>query len=174
LREIGVMAETATRSQILLARLAVLVVIALILLGLVWYGFSGDVHRRIWRDIMDRPGGPETFRFVLQPVMAAIAALHDGAKDARTGRSPYLWSLLTDPAHSAGRLGEGLISTARIILLGIGMDAVYQATVFKTFYPGEMVVIAILLAFIPYLLLRGPFARVARWWFARKSSGPER
>jgi hypothetical protein len=169
--ETSVMAEIATRSQILLARVAALLIVALSLLGLVRYGFSGDVHERIWRDILDRPGGPETFRFVLQPVMAAVAALHDGARDARAERSPYLWSLLTDPTVRASRLQEGLISTARIILLGIGMDAVYQATVFKTFYPGEMVIIAILLAFIPYLLLRGPFARVARWWSARKSSG---
>lgn len=168
------MAETATRSQILLARLAAALIAVLSLLGLVWYGLSGEVHERIWRDILDRPGGPMTFRFVLQPVMAAIAALHDGVKDAQAGRSPYLWSLLSDPTVRADRLGEGLISTARIILLGIGMDAVYQSTVLKTFYPGEMVIIAILLAFIPYLLLRGPFARIAGWWLARKSPGSHR
>ncbi|GJK94539.1 hypothetical protein TUM17568_57450 [Klebsiella oxytoca] len=34
---------------------------------------------------------------------------------------------------------------------------------FGTFYPGEAALIAVLLAFVPYLLLRGPFARVARW-----------
>jgi hypothetical protein len=168
------MAETATRSQVMLARIAAVLIVALSLLGLIWYGFSGDVHERIWRDILDRPGGPMTFRFILQPVMAAIAALHDGVKDAHAERSPYLWSLLTDPAVRTSRLYEGLISTSRIILLGIGMDAVYQSTVLKTFYPGEMVIIAILLAFVPYLLLRGPFARVARWWAARKSPGSGR
>ena len=59
-----------------------------------------------------------TFRFILQPVMAAIAALLDGIKDARTGWSPYLWTLLTNSAGRGVRLHEGLISTARIILLG--------------------------------------------------------
>jgi hypothetical protein len=113
-----------------------------------------------------------TFRFILQPMMAAIAALHDGIRDAQTGRSPYFWTVLTNPAKRAGRLREGLISTARILLLGLGMDAIYQATVLKTFYPGEAAIIAILLAFIPYLLLRGPFARLARWWLARKPAGP--
>ena len=52
------------------------------------------------------------------------------------------------------------------------MDAIYQATVLKTFYPGEMVVIAVLLAFVPYLVLRGPIARVARGWMARRSGSP--
>jgi hypothetical protein len=35
--------------------------------------------------------------------------------------------------------------------------------VLKTLYPGEAVVVALLLGFIPYLLLRGPVARIARW-----------
>lgn len=166
------MTEGATTTQLWIARIAILLLIALSAVGFLRYGFTAEIHERIWRDIFDRPGGPMTFRFVLQPVMAAIAAFHDGVKDARAGRSAYLWTLLTSSAERGGRLREGLISTGRIILLGIGMDAVYQYTVLKTFYPGEMVVIAILLAFVPYLLLRGPFARLARWWMARKSSGP--
>ena len=163
------MAETATKTQVLLARLAVALVIALIALGLIWYGLSAEVQQRIWRDVLERPGGPMTFRFVLQPVMAAIAALHDGVRDARTGRSPYLWTMLTDAAKRGGRLREGVISTARIILLGLGMDAAYQLAVLGTFYPGEAVIVAILLAFVPYLLLRGPFARIVRRRFARRA-----
>jgi hypothetical protein len=40
----------------------------------------------------------------------------------------------------------------------------------KTFYPVQAAVIAVLLAFVPYLLLRGPFARIARHWIARPAS----
>ena len=165
------MAETESKTQVLLARLVVVVVAALVVLGLIWYGFSAEVHQRIWKDILDRPGGPMWFRFILQPVMAAIAALYDGIKDARLGRDPYLWTILTNRQESAGRVREGVLATGRIILLGLGMDAVYQATVLKTYYPGEMVLIAVLLAFVPYLLLRGPSARIARWWMTRKSAG---
>jgi hypothetical protein len=165
------MTETATKSQILIARVAAALIVMLGVLGLLMHGFSSEVHERIWKDILDRPGGPMWFRFILQPVMAAIAALYDGIKDARLGRDPYLWTILTNRQESAGRVREGLLATGRIILLGLGMDAVYQATVLKTYYPGEMVLIAILLAFVPYLLLRGPFARLARWWMKRKSAG---
>lgn len=108
-----------------------------------------------------------TFRFILQPTMAAIAALHDGINDARHGRTPFLWTIFHSPQDCSARLREGVISTARIILLGLGMDALYQYEVLKTFYPGEAVVIALLLAFIPYLLLRGPIARIARRWVQR-------
>ncbi len=42
-----------------------------------------------------------TFRFILQPVMAAIAALHDGIKDARLGRSPYFWTVAAPARRNA-------------------------------------------------------------------------
>jgi hypothetical protein len=84
-------------------------------------------------------------------------------RDARTGRNPYLWTLLSDPRKRSSRLHEGLISTARILLLGLCIDLIYQFIVLKSFYPAEAVIIAGLLAFVPYLLLRGPIARVARW-----------
>ena len=71
--------------------------------------------------------------------------------------------MLVNPLERFGRLNEGLISTARIILLGLCMDVIYQLIVLKTFYPGEAVIVATALAFVPYVLLRGPIARVARW-----------
>jgi hypothetical protein len=157
--------QTTSRSAKFIGWLAVTLTAILIVLGAVWYGFSTDVHHRIWRDIAERPGGPISFRFLLQPAMAFIAALHDGINDARLGRAPYFWTILSDPTQRIDRLQEGILSTGRIILLGLGMDAIYQYKILNSFYPGEMVLVALLLAFIPYLLLRGPIARIARWWF---------
>lgn len=149
------------------AWLAVIAVVTLIALGAIWYGLSMEVYHRIWRDILERPGGPMTFRFVLQPCMAAIAAVHDGLQDARLGRAPYFWTVLHDRAERGGRLREGLLSTGRVIVLGLVMDAIYQYKVLNTFYPGEAALIALLLGFVPYLILRGPLARVAHWWRSR-------
>jgi hypothetical protein len=66
-----------------------------------------------------------------------------------------------------GRLWEGIVSTARILILGVVMDTIYQWVVFKTFYPVQAAVIAVLLAFVPYLLLRGPVERIAHRWVAQ-------
>lgn len=159
----------ATRPQLLLAWLAVILVALFMTAGLVWYGLSAEVHNRLWRDILGRPGGPMTFRFVLQPGMAALAALWDGINDARLRRTPYLWSLLRDRQDRRERLSEAVISTARIVLLGLGMDAIYQYQSFASFYPGEAVLITLILAFIPYLLLRGPVARIAAAWMRGRS-----
>jgi hypothetical protein len=164
------MSETPSKTQILLAQVAVALIVAFAALGMAWYGFSAEVRQRLWQNLVERPFGPMTFRFILQPIMASLVAWRDGARDARTGRSPYLWTILTDRAKAGGRLTEGLIATARILLLGLVMDVIYQAVVFETFHPGEAAIISILLAFVPYLLLRGPAARVAGWW--RRTARP--
>jgi hypothetical protein len=42
------------------------------------------------------------------------------------------------------------------------MDVICQALVLKTFYPNEALAIALLLAFLPYLIIRGLVLRIAR------------
>jgi len=165
--------ERISKIQLLQARAAVVLLIGLFILGVAWYGVSAESLGRLWRDVLDRPGGPMTFRFILQPAMAIVAAARDGAHDARIGRTPYFWGLVRgvrDPRGRSTRLWEGIVSTARIIILGVVMDAIYQGVVFQTFYPVQAAVIAILLAFVPYLLLRGPFERLARHWVRAPAS----
>jgi hypothetical protein len=82
-------------------------------------------------------------------------------RDARTERSPYLWTIVRQSEERVALLREGLDATARIILLGLAMDVIYQVMVFKMFYPVEALIIAILLAFVPYLLIRGLVVRVS-------------
>ena len=164
------MAETPSKTQILLARLVIVLLIAFTAVGVFWYGLSEEVRHRVWEQLMARPTGPMAFRFILQPIMAAIAALRDGINDAKSRRSPYFWSLLANPFAGGHRLYEGLISTARVILLGLCMDAIYQWIVLKTFYPAEAAIVAIALAFFPYVLLRGPITRIARWRLDRASA----
>ncbi|WP_291153784.1 hypothetical protein [Hyphomicrobium sp.] len=142
----------------------VVVALALALVG--WgffkHGLSTEVHQRFWADIFGRTDGPMTFRFFLQPTMAAIAAVHDGLRDARSGHKAFFWTALWDPSQPAGRLREGLTATARIMLLGIAMDVLYQHQVFDRFYPAEAVMIAILLAVVPYFIVRWLVELVAR------------
>jgi hypothetical protein len=168
------MTEEVSKSKLFLARLVVVLMVVFVVAGLAWYGFSAEVRARVWQNLLERASGPMTFRFVLQPIMATIAAFVDGVKDARTERAPFLKTVLTNPAKRAGRLQEAVIATARIILLGLVMDAIYQFIEFKTFHPAEAVIIALLFAFVPYVALRGMISRIARWWFGRQSAGANR
>lgn len=127
-----------------------------------------DLLTRFWDGLLGRVGGPMTFRLILQPTMAALLALRAGLKDARESRPPYLWTALTDPVQRAGLLREGWAGTARVFLLAVIMDIIYQLIVERWIYPGETVAIAVVLAILPYLLIRGPVNRIARRW-RRKS-----
>ncbi len=161
------MRKAVTKAQLLLARLVLGLLVVFVAGGLLWYGFSEEVRTRMWQNLFERPGGPMVFRFFLQPTMAAIAAWRDGIYDARTRRTPFFAGALTDPGQRTARLNEALVATARIILLGLVMDGIYQAIEFKSFHPVEAVIIALLLAFVPYVLLRGLITRAARRWFSQ-------
>ena len=150
----------------LLARLVVASIIALIVAGIVWHGVSIPIFQRIWHDLVARTDARMRFRFILQPLMVAIVAIRDGLKDARTGHSPYFWTMVGNPRERTRRLNEGLNATARIILLGLVMDTIYQGIVLRRFYPAEAVIVALLFAFVPYVIMRGPATRIARRWGA--------
>jgi len=121
-----------------------------------------EILTRFWDQLIAQPSGPLAFRVVLQPIMAAILAIIDGVKDARAGRPLYTWTILTDPAHRASYLREGLKRVTRVIIFALVMDVIYQFIVLRWFYPGEALVTAFVLAVLPYLLIRGPIARIAR------------
>jgi hypothetical protein len=156
------MTNTGQQQLGLLAKLVFAALVALVVAGAFWHGVTAANFKRIWFHELARPSGPMKFRFLLQPLMAALFAIRDGIKDTRTGRAPFLWAILYRPGRRVVRLEEALNATARIILLGLVMDDVYQYVVLHRFYPAESVIIAVVLAFVSYAILRGPVARIAR------------
>ena len=121
-----------------------------------------DMIVRGLTNLASRVGGPMTFRIILQPLMASLFAFRDGLKDAREGRPPYLWTLITDSSQRADLLRQGWVAVGRVFILAIVMDVVYQLIVGGWIYPGELLTIAILLAVVPYLVIRGPVNRLVR------------
>jgi hypothetical protein len=121
-----------------------------------------DIWMRIAENLTDRVSGPLKFRIVLQPVMAAIFATLSGLKDARTGKPPYFWSLVTDPSHRVDMLKDGWKSIGKVFILALVLDVVYQIIVLRFVYPGEAIIVALALAIVPYLILRGLVTRIAR------------
>jgi len=113
------------------------------------------------------------FRFILQPIMASLLAIRDGIRDARIGRSPYFWTVATDPTRREKRIVEGIRAVMRVLILGVVMDVIYQIIELHGFHPLQTVVIAVGLAFIPYLIVRGPATRVAKYYFAKKAARNE-
>jgi hypothetical protein len=119
-----------------------------------------DILTRIFENLIDRVSGPMKFRLFLQPLMATIFAIRDGRKDAREGRSPYFWAVFTDPEHRRELLRDGWKAVGKVFVIAVIIDAVYQFIVLRWFYPGEALIVAAILAFVPYLLIRGPVNRL--------------
>jgi hypothetical protein len=119
---------------------------------------------RVWEGLVNRIGGPMTFRLILQPTMAALLALRAGLKDAREGRPPYLWTVFTDPSKRVDLLREGWRSIARVFVLAVVMDLIYEWVMGRWLYPLETFIVAVVLAVVPYVVLRGPINRIARRW----------
>jgi len=140
--------------------LVIVLAIALFVTGVVWHGATVAVFERIWSNLLERPTGPLKFRFILQPAMAAVAAIHDGRRDVRIGRGPFFAVVLFKPHERIGRLREALHATARIILLGLVMDAIWQVLVLTRFYPNAALIVTLMLCFVPYVVVRGLFVRV--------------
>lgn len=121
-----------------------------------------DIWTRIANDLVDRVSGPMKFRLAIQPLMSVIFAVIAGLRDARQGKPPYFWGMLTEPEHRRDMLRDGWKSVGKVFVLAMVLDVVYQLIVLETVYPGEVVIVAFILAFVPYLLVRGPVTRLAR------------
>ena len=114
--------------------------------------------------------GPMHLRLVMQPLMASYLAFRDGKKDAREGKLPYYWGLLKDREHRRERLRSGWKSIGKVFIAAFVLDLVFQFIVFHGLrFRGGAIWAGIILALVPYVLLRGPFNRL----FSRKLAAKE-
>jgi hypothetical protein len=122
-----------------------------------------DVWTRFITDLTGRLTGPLTIRLFLQPAVAVFLAVRDGLKDAREGRPPHFWRMVSGPSEARSRRAkETLRAVAVVFTMAVVVDGVYQIRVFRWFYPVEAMVTAVILAIVPYLALRGTVNRIAR------------
>jgi len=121
-----------------------------------------EILSRISENLIGRLHGPLTFRFLLQPAIAIFFAVRAGLRDARENRPPYFWALLYNPEHRREMLRQGWHDVGKVFLIAIVLDVIYQLIVVRWVYPGETLVVAAVLALLPYLLFRGAVTRIAR------------
>jgi hypothetical protein len=122
-----------------------------------------ELLTRVWENLIGRVHGPLTFRLLLQPAIAIFFATRAGLRDARENRAPYFWALIYDPTHRREMLHQGWRDVGKIFVIAVILDFIYQLLVVRWLYPGETLIVAIVLALIPYLLVRGLVTRIARF-----------
>lgn len=123
---------------------------------------------RTLQHFVGRLDGPLHFRFIFQPLMAALLAARDGWEDARAGREPF--RVLTDPTQRRQVVLSSWKSVGKVFFIALILDFAYQLKVFHWFYVRQALLVALFLAILPYALLRGPVNWLTRAWI-RHSNG---
>jgi hypothetical protein len=124
--------------------------------------FMFDGFSQLWQELIARPSGPLALRFYLQPLMATVFAVRDGVKDARAGKPAYFWALFTDSQNRADLLRHGWKSIGKIVVMAILIDVIYQLLELHRVRLTQAVLVATVLAIVPYLTFRGPINRIVQ------------
>ncbi len=123
---------------------------------------NNEFFNRAWEMLIGRTDGPLTFRLLVQPAVATFFAIRAGLRDARENRPPYLWSIFVNPAHRGELVRQGWTDVSTLFVVAIILDVIYELIMFRWVYPLQALLVATVLAIVPYLLVRGPFTRVVR------------
>jgi hypothetical protein len=107
-----------------------------------------------------RLAGPANFRFILQPLIAAIAGIRDGVSDAKLGLRPYGFAVLFDSNSRGELLGAALKRTAIPLLVGVVIDMVVQWMLFQRVLFSAAILVGVLLVGLPYIAARGLTNRI--------------
>jgi hypothetical protein len=163
-----------TRSTIgtIVTVLAVLVLVAAIPSALRDTLETGRVYlfsRQFLEELPQRLTGPGRFRFVLQPLVAIFLGWRSGLGDARAGRPPYLYGLVSGGANRKEMLRSGLAAVRDLVAMAVVLDAVSQLLIYKQVHPGVALIVGPVLIGIPYAVARALTNRVAR--LAKNVSG---
>jgi hypothetical protein len=129
----------------------------------------GSFFSTFWTDFIDRFDGPLHFRLFVQPLMAILFAVRDGRRDAREGRGAYIWKFVHKPEQRRDLLASGAKSISKVFVLAFALDVVYQLVEWHGLKPLQALMTAVVLAVIPYVILRGPVNRLIQMSRARRS-----
>ncbi len=128
---------------------------------------------RIWENLGGRIDGPMSLRFLLQPMMATILGIIDGLRFAREGRSFLLWGGPTDRAERRLQRNATLWCIGKVFLLAIVLDVIYQVVELGWIFPFETLIVAFVVALIPYFAVRWLVNQVTRRWRGPDRSDPK-
>jgi hypothetical protein len=123
-----------------------------------------EILARFFKNLAERVGGPMSLRLLIQPTVATILAIRAGWRDGRAGGGPYLWKVINNPDRRRELVRQGRKDVGKLFIMACLLDIVYQLIVLRWVYPLETLIVATMLAVVPYVLLRGLVGRLARRW----------
>ena len=129
-----------------------------------------ELLRRTVDELLGRASGPLHFRLLIQPTVAAFLAVRAGMRDARTGQPAFLWEVITNKDARGQLLRSGWKDVGKVFLIALVLDTVYQLIALRAVRPLQTLIVAVALAIVPYVLIRGPVTRLTRGFLGRPGS----
>jgi hypothetical protein len=128
-----------------------------------------EILVRAWDNLTGRIGGPMTFRFVVQPLVAIFLGVRDGLRLGKSGRALFSWREHHAPG-STRVLIQGIWRSIRIlVLVALTLDFIYQILFEHWLYPGEAALVGIAITIAPYLLACSTVSAFTSWRVATRS-----
>ncbi len=121
-----------------------------------------EILNRAIEQLLGRASGPLHLRLVIQPIMATVLALRAGLRDAREGKPAFFWTFLTSAEERQILHRSGWKDIGKLCIIAAVLDTIYQLVVFREFLVVQTLIVVVVVAVIPYTLLRGAVTRLAR------------
>ena len=121
-----------------------------------------DALKRAVDELLGRASGPMHLRLIMQPLMATFFAIRAGLRDGRAGEPPFLWAYITHPDARHRLMKSAWKDIGKVFVIAILLDTVYQIIALHQFRIVQTLLVAFVLAILPYVLVRGPVSRLAR------------
>jgi len=120
-----------------------------------------DILSRGFDQLLGRGSVPLHLRLLITPTMAAVLAIRAGLKDARAGHKTFFWA---NQAERRELFRSGWKEIGRVFILAVVLDTVYQLIFFHAFYVVQTLIVAVVLAIVPFAVFRNVVSRLASGW----------
>jgi len=121
-----------------------------------------DALSRAAGQLLGRASGPFHLRLIVTPALAAFSGIRTALRDARAGHPAFLWEAVRNPDARHRLRRSWRKDIGKMILVVLAVDTLYQLVVLRAFYPLQALILVVVLAMLPYAVVRGITTRVAR------------
>ena len=121
-------------------------------------------------ELLGRASGPLHFRVFVMPIVVTIIAVRADMRDAREGRPVPLGEFFTKPTERRRLFRSAVEDIGRVFIVAVVLDTAYQLFVLRAFHIGELLIVAVGCAIVPYVLVRGPITRLARLLYQKRAA----
>jgi hypothetical protein len=122
---------------------------------------------RGFEQLLGRASGPLHLRLVITPAVTVFFAIRAGLNEVREGRAPFLVEIATNAAERHKLVHSLWKDIRRVLILVFVLDALYQVFVLRGYYIIQSLILAVVLAILPYSVVRSITNRLARAWRQR-------